>query len=82
MEEKATFTHLGWIGLAPIMMYDTYSNDPVVMARITKLEWWLDINIGFYNVINRLCSYVNPDFEPYMHIRITEECEINVVFDK
>lgn len=80
--EVMKFTHTGRLGLCPIILSDIESGNPIVMSRYQWTEWFLDTNEFFYSAINTLCSLLNPEFEPYVNIKITGECDIEFTYEK
>lgn len=67
------FTHRGWLGLAPVYIGNLESGSPVLRARWTLFEWWLDLNEMMFGAVFALRAIADPSFEPLWPIRITGE---------
>jgi len=71
MNDSPELTHKGWLGLCPIYAADLSAPDPYVVARCDCLEWWLDVNVGFFIAINTLNASFIEDYAGYFPLRIT-----------
>lgn len=75
-ELGSKYTHRGWLlGLVPVYVGDTDSDEPVVAARNGVPELWMWLVLALFAMFCCIADLLVADFEPSFSITITGRIE-------
>jgi hypothetical protein len=70
------FTHKGWLGICPVYIADTFTEEPTIEPRHWMFELPMVLSSSWCIVWSRICRFFNPAYDPGFTLHLTGEVDI------